>query len=115
MDSDDEAQDIRYTQLDAAARDGDLARCKAIIDEWKKQLSPSSITSQHLAAAFGAAVGSKHTDMAAYLLEQGAVVSGYDMVLALGETEDAINMFQTFLDHGWDINSKTNRGNTMLK
>ena len=38
-----------------------------------------------------------------------------NMVLALGNTDDSIPMFQTFLDNGWDINSKTNLGNVMLK
>ena len=115
MDSDNETQDVGNSQLDAAAGDGDLARCQMLVGQWTKQLSPSPITAQHLAPALAAAVGCKHPQVAAYLLEQGAVISGNDMILALGQTEDAIAMFQTFQEHGWDINSKTDLGNIMLK
>ena len=53
--------------------------------------------------------------MVSYLLKQGAVISGNGIVLALGNTDDSILMFQTFLDNGWNINSKTDLGNVMLK
>ena len=66
---------------------------------------------QTLVPALAAAEGSKSLRKVAYLLEQGAVISGNVVVLALGETDDAIAMFQTFLDHGWTINSKTDLGN----
>ena len=74
-----------------------------------------SFFSEQLGPALAEAVGCKHLPIVAYLLEQGTLVSGNIMILALGNTDEATAMFQTFLSHGWDINSKTDLGNTMLK
>lgn len=115
MQSDDEVFDIQDTQFVEAARQGDLDKCQMLVQQSKIQISPSATTPQHLTPALAAAVGSKHLHIVKYLLEQGAIVSGNVMVLALGSTDDAIAMFQTFLNHGWDINSKTDLGNIMLK
>ena len=115
MKSDDEIFEIQNAQLVEAAREGDLGRCQMLVQQRKTQISPSATTPQHLTPALAAAVGSKHFHIVKYLLEQGAIISGNVMVLALGSTDDAIAMFQTFLDHGWDINSKTDLGNIMLK
>lgn len=115
MDPDDDTLDFENPQLDRAAAVGDLEQCQALLEQWNEQLTPARITSQHLASALGAAIGAKHPQVVSYLLKQGAVISGYHMVVALGNTNDSILMFQTFLDNGWDINSKTNLGNVMLK
>lgn len=115
MQSDDEALEKRIFQLNEAARDGDLSRCQRLVQEWRLQTSPALVPSEHLTPPLAAAVGAKHLAIVAYLLDQGATISGNIMVLALGDTNDAIAMFQTFLEHGWDINSKTDLGNIMLK
>ena len=115
MQSDDESFDFQNPQLDKAVKDGDLSRCQTLVQQLKSQSLSSAITSKQLTSALGAAVGSNHLNIVAYLLGQGAVISGNIMILALGETDEAIAMFQMFLDHGWDINSKTDLGNTMLK
>ena len=115
MQSDDETPDIQNIQLVEAVRDNDLRRCQTLVQQWKRQRYPSAVPPQHLARALAAAVGSKHLRIVACLLEQGAVVSGNFMVMALDGTDDAIAIYQTFLDYGWDINSKTDLGNIMLK
>ena len=115
MQSDDESFDLQNSQLDEAVKDGDFSRCQTLVQQLKSKSPSSTITTKQLGPALGAAVGCKHLHIVAYLLEQGAVISGNDMILALGETDEAIAMFQMFLDHGWDINSKTDLGNTMLK
>ena len=115
MDSDDDTLDLENPQLDRAAAAGDLEQCKALLKQWNEQLTPARITAQHLASALGAAIGAKHPQVVSYLLKQGAVISRYHMVLTLGNTDNSILMFQTFLDNGWDINSKTNLGDVMLK
>ncbi|KAL9101796.1 MAG: hypothetical protein Q9163_002992, partial [Psora crenata] len=102
-------------ELIQTAKNDDLDACKTLLEQWKQQLSPCPITPAHLGPALGRAISSKHARIVAYLLSQGAVITGNDMILALGETDAAIAMFQTFLDHGWDINSKTDLGNVMLK
>ena len=115
MDSDDELPNIQNTQLPDAVRDGNLDRCQEFVQQLKSRISDSDSIALHLAPALAAAVGAKRFPMVKYLLEQGATVSGNTMVLALGDTDDAIALFQTFVDHGWDINSKTDLGNVMLK
>ena len=113
---DDESFELQNTQLDHAARDGDLQTCMIVLTKWKEDLQPAKLTSKHLQSAFAAAVGARHIDTVAFLLENGAAVSSSAMVLALGgDTQGTIAMFQIFLDHGWDINSKTDLGNPMLK
>ena len=115
MQSDDEFLDSQSSQLDNAVKDGDLSRCQTLVQQLKSQSPSSARTTKQLGPALAAAVGCKHLHIVTYLLEHGAVISGNIMILALGETHEAIAMFQMFLDHGWDINSKTDLGNTMLK
>ena len=116
MESSDESLDLENPQLDRAAANGDLEQCQALLEQWKQRLGQALITARHLASALAAAIGAKHPRVVSYLLKQGAVISGNGMVLALGDnTDDSILMFQTFLDNGWDINSKTDLGNVMLK
>ena len=115
MHFDDDALDLENPQLDRAAASGDLEECQALLEQWKHRLAQAPVTARHLASALAAAICGKHPHLVSLLLKQGAVVSGNDMVLALGNTDDSILMFQTFLDNGWDINSKTDLGNVMLK
>ncbi len=115
MDAGDDALDLENPQLDKAAADGDLKQCQALLKQWKQRLTPARITARHLASALAAAIGGKQPQVVSYLLKQGAVISGNGMVLALGNTDDSVLMFLTFLDSGWDINSKTDLGNVMLK
>ena len=115
MDADDDALDLENPQLDRAAAAGDLEQCQALLKQWEQRQTPTRITARHLASALAAAIGGKHPQVVSYLLKQGAVISGNDMVLALGNTDDSILMVQTFLDNDWDINSKTDLGNVMLK
>ncbi len=116
MDSDDDnTLDLENPQLRKAAAYGDLEQCQALLEQWKQRLTPAHITARHLASTLAAAIRGKHPQVVSYLVKQGAVISGNDMVLALGNTDDSILMFQTFLDNGWDINGKTDLGNVMLK
>ena len=115
MDTDDGNLDLENPKLDRAAADGDLNECQTLLEQWKQRLTPAPITAKHLASTIAAAIGGKHPQVVSYLLKQGAVVSGNGMVLALGHPEDSIPMFQTFLDNGWDINSKTDLGHVILK
>ena len=116
MNSEDDVLDFENSQLDTAAAEGDLEECQWLLQQWRGQLAPAPITARHLASTLAAAIAAKQTPVVSYLLQQGAVVSGNSMVLALGDrTDESIQMFQTFLQNGWDINSKTDLGNVMLK
>ena len=105
MDVDDDALDLEDPQLDRGAADGELEQCQTLLTQWKQRLIPARITARHLASALAAAIGGMHPQVVSYLLKQGAVISGKDMVLAMGNTDDSTLMLQTFLNDGWDINS----------
>ena len=110
-------QEQQEQELVEAARNGNLDQCQSVIEQWKKQSSFSFQPTYHLAPALAAAISSKNINIVSYLLDQGATVSSYNMVLALdkNDVDASIAIFQTFLDHGWDINSKTEIGNVILK
>ena len=100
MDSDDDPLDLESTQLDRAAAAGELEQCQALLKQWKERMSPARITARHLASTLTTAIGGKHPQVVSYLLKQGAVISGNNMVLALGNTDDSIPMFQTSITAG---------------
>jgi hypothetical protein len=115
MSTDSDSEDLTNEALSNAATSGDLALVQTVVEQWKAQLHPSPLTPKHLQSAMAAAVSSHHPTIVSYLLDRGAQVSPNNIVVALGETDATIAMFQTFLDHGWDINSKTGLGNPVLK
>ena len=115
MQSDQLTIDFESQALFEAARTGHLSVCQALLEQWREHRLSSPLTSRDLAPSLATAISSKHLHVVAFLLEQGAAISGNDMILALGETDASLAMFQTFLDHGWDVNSETDIGNVMLK
>lgn len=115
MQSDQQTTEIDREALLEAAKYGELTKCQALLNQWQEHGSLSRPTPKELAPSLTEAIISKHVHAVAFLLQNGAAVSGHDMIYAMGETDISIAMFQTFLDHGWDPNSKTNLGNVMLK
>jgi len=110
--------DLDNPELSNAAKMGDVSQVKELLEQWKSELSPAPLTALHLNSTFVEAVSYHHPSIASYLHDEGAEVSDNILVLALGvlgETDKAIAMFQTFLDHGWNINSKTGLGVPVLK
>lgn len=101
-------------QLYLAVKDGDLARVEYIVQEWRSKIAPTPLEASHLQGSLAAAMSSSRPAIVSYLLDQGAVVSPNMIVTALSNN-DPRAMFQTFLDHGWDVNSKTGLGVTALK
>lgn len=109
------SEDFENLKLSRAAKDGDLSQVQELLEQWRADLSPTSLTPQHLNNALVEAVSYHRVPVTSYLLAQGAETTPNMIVLALGKTDDAIAMFQTFLDHGWDINNKTGLGFPTLK
>ncbi len=110
--------DFDNPELSNAAKMGDISQVKELLEQWKSELSPAPLKALHLNSTFVEAVSYHHPSIASYLLDEGAEISENILVLALrisGETDKAIAMFQTFLDHDWDINSKTGLGVPVLK
>ncbi len=107
--------DFDSPDMSSAAKNGDVSRVKKLLEQWKSELSPAPLTALHLNNIFVEAVSYNYPSIASYLLDEGAEIFEHIIVLGLGKMDDAIAMFQTFLDHGWDINSKTGLGVPVLK
>lgn len=107
--------DFDNPEMFNAAKMGDVSQVKELLEQWKSKLSPAPLTALHLHSTLVEAVSYHHSSIASYLLDEGAEITENMLVLALGEADMAIAMFQTFLDHGWDINSKTGLGAPVLK
>ncbi|KAG8526394.1 uncharacterized protein KY384_000388 [Bacidia gigantensis] len=106
----------RQDQLVEAVKRGDIHQCQIELNQWTAQSSTPFKPAKDLAPVLAAATSSKNTQMVSFLLHQGAPISSSDALFALrGEdTEATIALLQTFLDHGWDINGKTDIGKNIL-
>ena len=91
-------------RLDAAAEAGDLHLLQVILGEEKNQIEPEDLNS-----LLYTATSAKHAEIAAYLLTQGATM-GMNVAEAALPANGSPEMFQVFLDHGWDLNYKTVTG-----
>jgi len=107
--------DFDNPEMSNAAKMGDVSQVTKLLEQWKAELSPRPVTALHLNSTFVEAISYHHPSIVSYLLDAGAEISENILVAALRETDKAIAMFQTFLDHGWDINSKTGLGVPVLK
>ena len=108
MASSDE-DDKQVVDLATSARRGDLVEVQRIVEDWS---SPESLL-ESVQTALWKAVRGGQVPVASYLLKHGAKfdsdISG--SALTCNTSED---MFQLALDHGWDINSKTDVGLPIL-
>lgn len=98
--------------LCAASASGNLKTVKTELQLWKSRLLPSEITAKHLNEALRSAITAGHSSIVSFLLDQGAQLSPIMILEGLHETT---SMFQVFLDHGWDINERTDSGAVALK
>ena len=76
---------------------GDLEGITAFVDG--KRPDKNSLTD-----GLCAAVRSKEHDVASFLLQRGAIISP-QVVTAAYVYDKSVDIFQLFLDHGWDINA----------
>lgn len=98
----------------AAAREGDLSRVQDLVEQWRANLSPSELTASHLRQPLVESLVANQAQVVSYLLDQGAELDSHLVTLAPVE-ETSTDMFQVFLDHGWDINGITSNGAPRLK
>ena len=107
--SDSEEDGGSNPELDSAARKGDLSEVQKLVKDWP---STNSLE-EGLQSALNCAVQSGRVPVASYLLDHGAKFSSDISHLAI-ERDVPNDMFQTALDHGWDINGLTKFGSPIL-
>ena len=105
-----------YTTADpellTAAQRGDIGQVQTLVEQWRAKLSP--LTASHLRQPLVESLVANQARVVSYLLGQGAELDSHIVTLASVE-ETSTDMFQVFLDHGWDINSITSNGAPRLK
>ncbi|KAL8935064.1 MAG: hypothetical protein Q9216_005598 [Gyalolechia sp. 2 TL-2023] len=102
-------------ELRKACVDGDLQAVQSIVQALTNQLSPDPLSSEHLQSSLAGAVSAGQPEIVSYLLSHGAQLSPLNITQAANPRCRTVGMFQTFLDHGWDINSPTDMHATALK
>lgn len=102
-------------ELRKACADGDLESAKTTLQNMRRQLSPDTPIPRHLQMPLADAIAGGHTEIVTYLLSQGAQITSLDITQAVRPCSRSVAIFQTFLDHGWDINSPTGTHATALK
>ena len=101
-------------QLSMAAKAGDLPWFQETLQNWRSALAPAPLDLSSFQSILGVAISSNRLEIVSFLLEQGTIISPYIIVPAL-QSNNPRAVLQTFLDHGWNINSKTGLGVTALK
>ncbi|KAI9766488.1 MAG: hypothetical protein M1839_004892 [Geoglossum umbratile] len=100
---------------DSCAR-GDLDRVKSLLSTWQSGVWGAHPTPKELVPALVAAAESGHALVVSYLLDRGAEVLPTVPALTTNAAAnvDLVPVFQAYIDHGWDINSKSHKGEPML-
>jgi len=106
------SEDDLTTQLEEAAETGDVERLNALLAESQNQVSPVKLTSTDLEYVLLRAVSANQVAAVACLLERGANVDP-SIADAARRSKSAVDMYQIFLDHGWDCNVNV-RGRPLL-
>lgn len=101
-------------ELRSACVNGNVEGVHLLLERWQLDRSQSPLTPKHLQSPLTGAIAAGKINVVAYLLEHGAELSPLNITQAMGPRQ-SLEMFQTFLDHGWDINSNTDMGAPALK
>ncbi len=94
-------------QLDDACREGDLQRLQSLLNP------PAKPTDEDLEYALTAAAEEGHSHIVSFLLDHKGVEIT-DTMVARATHGNSTAVYQAFLDHGWDINTKGVSGCTTL-
>ena len=106
--------DFQNEELREACVQGDLESVQSLLDQWQSHLLPSALTPKHLQSPLAGSIAAGKTEVVSYLLDHGAELSPLNITQAVAR-HSSTEMFQIFLDHGWDINSKTDMREPALK
>lgn len=99
--------------LIAASASGDLPEVQVILEEWQSMLAQGPLRvlphdpTDPMWKAFAAAIENQRLEVIAYIMKNGFQVSA--TIAGVAARTKSVPVFQTLLDHGWDIN-QTGRG-----
>ena len=106
------------TGLQRASRAGDFNQVQSIIQQWRHNTSMPDPEECSLRGALADAAQHGYSRIVSYLLGQGAEVTPFVASTAtateIKPNAGSIAVFQGFLDHGWDINSKSHGGTPII-
>lgn len=97
-----------------AAQSGDLEQLNTILTVWQAQIAPETISPDEISEALHEAISANQIPAVSFLLSRGAKIDKW----VAGEARQAnasTDMYQTFIDHGWDVNSKDVRGRPFVQ
>jgi len=98
--------DAMAEQLTAASTEGDLSQVQTLLSQRQAESStlPGNVHSQALTAA----IENNHTTIVSYLLSQSFPIysASLDAAVRIALRTESPDIFQAFLDHGWDINKQ---------
>lgn len=97
----------------SASRQGDLGKVVSLVEQWESNSSRPGPKAEDLRPALSWAAQESHPMIVQYLLEHGAQID--EDVMTFTTYGNSSSVWQVFLDHGWDINSRCSTNATVLK
>ncbi len=105
--------------MEAASASGDLIQVKALLEQWHaagKRVPPDGFCcdpEDPFPMSMIAAIKNQRLDVIACLLDEGFPICAAGSAAA--SKVGSVDVYQTFLDHGWDINERPGRGCAAFK
>jgi hypothetical protein len=91
--------------LQDSSTTGNLEKVRSVLDAWRGDPSLRDPSTKDMEMSLVLAAQNGKGDVVRLFLEEGVPVGVTAPKLAKREGDVAIEVFQAFLDHGWDINS----------
>ncbi len=115
---DDSAEQVHqdlYNVSIKACRDGDLESLQQILTRWRSDESvPDPRVEEELGWMLVHAAECGHVRIVRYLLDEGALIDS-EVVRSAATRGSRPEIWQAFIDAGWDINSLTEDGVPVLR
>lgn len=88
-----------------ASKAGDVELVRKVVLAWRADPSLENPTTEDMDMPMILAAQNAKSEVVRFFLDEGVPVSPTVIKLAAKEGDEAVDVFQAFLDHGWDINS----------
>ncbi len=101
-------------QLEQMATTGNVELLDALLTKWQTQNAPKELAADDLKYALHTAISANQVGAVACLLQRGATLDA-DCGQTAHRANASFDMYQTFLAHGWDVNSKNVTGRPFIQ